>query len=842
MNVERTIIALEEQALLSVTRGHHSEAIQAHYGALTLAREVRRPRLTAVLLHRLGQSLEATGQVQSAIDVYVLGLEMLADDGDQRMDELLNALPLAAGKSGPDNELGGTDLVEPLDDAEADPALPFKLLLDLGDAYLRQSQDTLALQTYQSIPTRPEIDRAPAMRAHALVGIGLVQRRRGDVAEAYASLGEALDMLDRLADPVEKRRALAIMAGIHRDRGQSELSLCLYRQSLALYRRAEDACGEARTRAGLGHLLLAMEQPAEARRSFERASALLTHDSEQDIWWHVHWGLGRCLLTEGEPAQAAQAFQRCLDLIGMRRMELRTDEGKVPFVDSVQDIFDGLIEAYLKLAEIEGTGWEPVLAVIEEARERALYDLMGSRRRKRLPEGKGTRKSRLRPFADRTQDMPSQAVPVASAIDEDDPSTATPSVQKGQETPAERSEDGHPATGDQTALVRSDRFDTFTRAPRAASGESESSVGTPEFPPLARLVFHVLVDQVAVLTVSPQGAVRGHAVPWNRDELVKRVRILHHALQIDGRLRGISRVEREPRETEMEFVDYFALLAEWYDTLISPIADALPDDGTPVAVEPHGALWLLPFAALIDEKGDWLADRWPLLYTPSWQTLDEIRKEPDYGGPNDLKALIVGDPMIPPLRGVDLRGLRLEPLPGTRDEARETSVAFPDRNTLLTGQRAERAGTVPLMGEHGILHLATHSIARGDSPMASFVLLGGSEDGGGLLTALQITSLALPADLVTLSACQAVLGKGMGSGIIALSRSFLIAGARTVLLSQWNASERATARLMKSFYHWYVARDDKALALQAAMRELRARPGYEHPRFWAPFVVVGAET
>jgi len=109
------------------------------------------------------------------------------------------------------------------------------------------------------------------------------------------------------------------------------------------------------------------------------------------------------------------------------------------------------------------------------------------------------------------------------------------------------------------------------------------------------------------------------------------------------------------------------------------------------------------------------------------------------------------------------------------------------------------------------------------------------------LTARQIMSLSLPADLVTLSACQTGLDTVAGEGIVGLSRAFLLAGARTVLASQWNVSDRATVRLMKSFYHWYLSRDDKALALQSAMRELRARPGYEHPRFWAPFVVIGAE-
>jgi CHAT domain-containing protein len=50
-----------------------------------------------------------------------------------------------------------------------------------------------------------------------------------------------------------------------------------------------------------------------------------------------------------------------------------------------------------------------------------------------------------------------------------------------------------------------------------------------------------------------------------------------------------------------------------------------------------------------------------------------------------------------------------------------------------------------------------------------------------------------------------------------------------------------SGRLMLSCYRYCVDMDDKALALQRAMQALRARPEYVHPRFWALFVIAGAE-
>jgi len=794
MNVERAIIALEEQALIAAQQGRHAAASAAHRRALALAlaQHIRRPQLIAVLLNRLGQALEAAGQIPAAINMYDLGLKVLAEGSPLNLDEVVGALHSTTTELGTADDSGIPDLrgagtVEVLDDAEADPALPLKLLLNLGHSHLRQSQEGPALHAYQTILARPENADAPVLHAHALTHIALIQRRRGKHNEAYALLGEALDLLDKYAQPVEKRRTLAIMADIYRERGQSELALSFYRQSLALHARADDPHGEAQARTGYGHLLLEMKQYAEAQRVFERTLELLRHESAVEMLWPVHWGLGRCLLASGEPARAAESFRRSLELLGTRRMELRTAEGTSAFVTSVQDVFDDLIEAHLAHAQIEAGSWPAVLAVIEEARERALYDLMGSTRRKRLPEGREIRPARFRPFAERVQGTLPQPVVDSPAYGADD--AASP----------------------------------------------------PGPPPLSRLLFHVLRDRVVVIAVSPHGDARGHSVPWNRAELVTRIRAVRRALQIDDALRGVRGGEQGSEAAPSAPAEYAPLLAEWYDALLDPIANVLPADGTPVVIEPHGALWLLPFAALIDEKGDWVASRWPLLYAPSWQTLAEIRNEADYGGPNSLNALIVADPTIPPLKGDDTHGLRLEQLPGAREEAQAVADLFPERKTLLVGQRAERQVVDSLLGKHGIVHLATHSIALADSPLASFVVLGGSGNGGGLLTAWQIMSLALPADLVTLSACQVGLGKASGDGMIGLSRAFLLAGARTVLASQWNVSDRATTRLMKSFYHWYIAGDDKALALQRAMRELRERPGYEHPRFWAPFMVIGAE-
>jgi CHAT domain-containing protein len=103
-------------------------------------------------------------------------------------------------------------------------------------------------------------------------------------------------------------------------------------------------------------------------------------------------------------------------------------------------------------------------------------------------------------------------------------------------------------------------------------------------------------------------------------------------------------------------------------------------------------------------------------------------------------------------------------------------------------------------------------------------------------------ALPLSADLVTLSACQTGLGRISGEGVMGLSRAFFVAGARSVLVSLWSVSDEATERLMTAFYRHYVNGMSKAAALQEAMREVRALPSFSNPRYWAPFILLGAES
>jgi CHAT domain-containing protein len=81
--------------------------------------------------------------------------------------------------------------------------------------------------------------------------------------------------------------------------------------------------------------------------------------------------------------------------------------------------------------------------------------------------------------------------------------------------------------------------------------------------------------------------------------------------------------------------------------------------------------------------------------------------------------------------------------------------------------------------------------------------------------------MRIDADLVTLSACETALGQELaGEGIVGLTRAFHYAGARTVLASLWNVTDRSTAELMKRFYGGLKEGLPKDEALRAAQIDL----------------------
>ena len=119
------------------------------------------------------------------------------------------------------------------------------------------------------------------------------------------------------------------------------------------------------------------------------------------------------------------------------------------------------------------------------------------------------------------------------------------------------------------------------------------------------------------------------------------------------------------------------------------------------------------------------------------------------------------------------------------------------------------------------------------------VLLDQPQGTYGILRSSEVMGLKLNADIVALTACQTGLGRHIsGEGTMGMGRAFQYAGAKSVLMSLWSVSENASVLLVESFFKHLKGGKNKLEAIKLARDEIR-KAGFDHPFYWAPFILVG---
>ncbi len=158
---------------------------------------------------------------------------------------------------------------------------------------------------------------------------------------------------------------------------------------------------------------------------------------------------------------------------------------------------------------------------------------------------------------------------------------------------------------------------------------------------------------------------------------------------------------------------------------------------------------------------------------------------------------------------------------------------FSDAKGNPTGSNgnAFKTSNYPMMRSGLLLAGANHAWTTGNP------LRPGMEDG--VLTAYEISQMNFSnTELVVLSACETGLGDLSGNeGVYGLQRAFKIAGARYLIMSLWQVPDSQTQELMTTFYQkWLAEKMSIPDAFRAAQKAIREK--YEHPFFWAGFVLV----
>jgi CHAT domain-containing protein len=249
---------------------------------------------------------------------------------------------------------------------------------------------------------------------------------------------------------------------------------------------------------------------------------------------------------------------------------------------------------------------------------------------------------------------------------------------------------------------------------------------------------------------------------------------------------------------------------------------------------PHDMLNYLPFALLPIKSSTGVMpviDRFTLAYLPTASMLGNEGS---------------GDDQQPSILAMAPGSSRLQYAP---EEISSIASLFDPHSRALLGDDATESSFKSNAGKYRFLHLATHGYFNKLNPLLSGLQLEPDKANDGLLEVHEILELKLESDLVTLSACETALGSGFfaeipaGDDFVSMTRAFLQVGSASVLATLWEVDDRSTVDLMNMFYRNLDAsgaNKDKAEALANAQKTLRASGKYQHPYYWAPFVLVGA--
>ncbi|PAU94714.1 hypothetical protein CK503_04365 [Aliifodinibius salipaludis] len=301
-----------------------------------------------------------------------------------------------------------------------------------------------------------------------------------------------------------------------------------------------------------------------------------------------------------------------------------------------------------------------------------------------------------------------------------------------------------------------------------------------------------------------------------------------------------------------------------YNILLKPFENDL-ENFSNLTIVPDGALAYLPFEA-ISQGDQYLIENFNIKYVPSLTSLT-LLKDPQSPARKNLLA-VAGSNFV---RNND-RGLQrdnLNNLPSTLIEVDSIATHFKNASILKDEQISEGAlKNLLRQNNYQYVHLATHGIIDENQPNRSGLALStdseisASSTEDGMLHSSEIFGMNINSDMVVLSACNTGLGKIVGGeGMLGMQRSFFYAGTSTVVVSLWNVYDRSTASFMNEFYKSLLQQDTttgwidgtlrwigweqsipfgtKAKAMREAKLKMIKHPLFNHPVYWAPFIVVG---
>jgi len=240
---------------------------------------------------------------------------------------------------------------------------------------------------------------------------------------------------------------------------------------------------------------------------------------------------------------------------------------------------------------------------------------------------------------------------------------------------------------------------------------------------------------------------------------------------------------------------------------------------------PDGALRTVPLAALCVDDKEYLVDKYSVTVAPGLRLMESkpVNRE-------TMQILFAG--LSEARHGYS-------PLPAV-DREEQLIKAICDLDVLSNNTFTQEGFEGRFeSGAYQIVHIASHGQFRRN--LEDTFLLTYDDN----FTLNELENMIRPSmfrdnpvELLTMSACQTAAGDDRAA--LGLAGVAIKAGARSALATLWYVSDEATAELIKDFYNNYVnLKMPKGKALQQAQITLKSDVRFKHPRYWAPYIIVG---
>ena len=795
-------------------------ALDHYQRAVKLARENGWPVAEGSALSSIGKIYGDMGEWDKALGFYAQALPIFKEQNSVRDEAIaLNNIGIAYSLSG-----------------EQDKALE----------YLQQSLDSLRSGTDKNA------------QAYTLLNIGRAYRRLGEYKKALTYLEEAQSLQQQIGSKAQRGETLDEIGNVYSDGGQNDKALNYHQQAVESQHAAGNLRREAMARNNLGNVYNLLEEPEKALEQFNAALTTFRTLSDLSNAANSLEGIARAEKKRGRLDDARQHITESLAWRETVRARAGSLQMRASYRASVEHGYEFLIDLLMEQhARDPLHGYDAdALSAHERSQARSFVEQLNEARadiRRGVDAGLLEKE---RDFARVLNAKAQREMQLRARKDTNELAT----LQREIST----LEDQYQQV-EATIRQSSPQYAALTQPQPLTLKEIQQLLDADTL-----LLEYSLGVERSYLWVVGSDSLKTYVLP-KEDEIAKLAQQTYESLVA----RSVSKSLETPAERAARVVaadnQFQQASAELSRMILSPAASELRDKRLVIVAD--GALQYVPFAALPVANHRPLILDHEVVSLPSASAFAVQRQNLANREPAPKTLAVIADPVFSPsdsrlkknaaapalaqastriiehgpANASGLGQLTIPRLPFTRWEADQIlAVARTGSNLKALDFRANREiATGGELSKYRYVHFATHGYLDTTRAGLSAIVLSLYDEQGkpqdGFLRTHDVYNLKLPAELVVLSACETGLGKDVqGEGLEGLTRGFMYAGARRVIVSLWNVNDKATASLMQRLYAGML-RDGKtpAAALRAAQIEMLRTAQWQSPYYWAPFVMQG---